>query len=171
MVYILTYFNTCVIISTAIDTYWPPKETKMRLQLALNVADLDEAIDFYSKMFATQPYKVKPGYANWEIDQPPLKLVIFERPDETPGSINHLGVETESAEEVVAAENQASQAGLTTSGIDDTICCFAEKVETWVQGPEGHRWEWYVKQADHDTQLENVVMTHTAPTNNDSSCC
>lgn len=130
----------------------------MRLQLALNVADLDEAIDFYSKMFDAAPYKVKPGYANWAIENPPLKLVVFERPDAEPGSINHLGVETESADEVVAAEARVSQAGLETSGIDDTICCFAEKVETWVQGPIGHRWEWYVKQADHDTQLENVIV-------------
>ena len=130
----------------------------MRVQLALNVADLDEAIDFYSKMFDVAPYKVKPGYANWAIENPPLKLVVFERPDAEPGSINHLGVETESADEVVAAEARVSQAGLETSGIDDTICCFAEKVETWVQGPEGHKWEWYVKQADHETQLENVIV-------------
>lgn len=132
----------------------------MRLQLALNVADRDEAIEFYSKMFDTRPYKVKPGYANWEIADPPLKLVIFERPDAEPGSINHLGVETESAAEVVAAEERIAGAGLTTTGVDDTICCFAEKVETWVEGPAGHRWEWYVKQADHDTQLTNVVVSH-----------
>jgi hypothetical protein len=130
----------------------------MRLQLALNVTDLDEAIDFYSKMFDTAPYKVKPGYANWEVENPPLKLVIFERPDAEPGSLNHLGVETESADEVVAAEARVVASGLSTSGIDETICCFAEKVETWVQGPEGHKWEWYVKQADHDSQLENIVL-------------
>ncbi len=133
----------------------------MRIQLALNVADLDEAVDFYSKMFATEPYKVKPGYANWEIENPPLKLVVFERPDAEPGSLNHLGVETETSDEVVAAEARVAAAGLETSGIDDTICCFAEKVETWVQGPTGHRWEWYVKQADHETQLENVIVAHT----------
>lgn len=133
----------------------------MRLQLALNVTDLDEAVDFYSKMFATDPYKVKPGYANWEILNPPLKLVVFERPDAEPGSLNHLGVETESAADVVAAEARVAAAGLVTSGIDDTVCCFAEKVETWVQGPEGHRWEWYVKQADHETQLENVILSCT----------
>ncbi len=134
------------------------KGMMMRLQLALNVTDLDEAVDFYSKMFATPPYKVKPGYANWEIENPPLKLVVFERPDAEAGSINHLGVETDSAEEVIAAEARVSGAGLATSGIDETICCFAEKVETWVQGPVGHRWEWYVKQADHETQLENVIV-------------
>lgn len=133
----------------------------MRLQLALNVRDLDEAIEFYTKMFDTQPYKVKPGYANWAIENPPLKLVIFERPDAEPGSINHLGVETESAAEVVAAEARLRDAGLATTGIDDTICCFAEKVETWVEGPAGHKWEWYVKQADHDTQLANVIVGHT----------
>jgi predicted enzyme related to lactoylglutathione lyase len=130
----------------------------MRVQLALNVTDLSEAIDFYSKMFDVQPYKVKPGYANWVIENPPMKLVIFENPDAVPGSINHLGVETESADEVVAAEARVSAAGLTTTGIDETICCFAEKVETWVEGPVGHKWEWYVKQADHDTQLQNVIL-------------
>ena len=130
----------------------------MRLQLALNVPDLDEAVDFYTKLFATEPYKVKPGYANWEISEPPLKLVLFENPTADPGSINHLGVETETAEQVVAAEARLSPTGLETSGVDDTICCFAEKVETWVNGPDGTRWEWYVKQADHDDQLENVVV-------------
>ncbi len=141
----------------------------MRVQLALNVTDLDEAIDFYSKMFATAPYKVKPGYANWEITDPPLKLVIFERPDAEPGSINHLGVETESADEVVAAEARIAGAGLPTTGIDATTCCFAEKVETWVHGPAGHKWEWYVKQADQDTQLENVITNHTDTAR--STCC
>jgi Glyoxalase/Bleomycin resistance protein/Dioxygenase superfamily len=141
----------------------------MRVQLALNVTDLDEAIDFYTKMFDTPPYKVKPGYANWAIADPPLKLVIFENASAEPGSINHLGVETESAADVVAAEARLSDSGLATTGIDDTICCFAEKVEMWVQGPVGHKWEWYVKQADHETQLENVIVARSdaaAP-----SCC
>lgn len=130
----------------------------MRLQLALNVPDLQPAIDFYSKLFAAQPYKLKPGYANWAIDNPPLKLVIFENSDAKPGSINHLGVETESADEVIAAEARLRASGLETTGIDDTICCFAQKVETWVRDPHGQRWEWYVKQADVEDQLENVVV-------------
>jgi catechol 2,3-dioxygenase-like lactoylglutathione lyase family enzyme len=128
----------------------------MRLQLALNVDDLDTAIEFYSKLFATSPAKVKPGYANFAIADPPLKLVLFEKGG-VAGSINHLGVETESADEVVAAEARLAAAGLTTTGIDDTICCFAEKVETWVTGPDGNRWEWYVKTADTD-QVGNVVL-------------
>ena len=139
----------------------------MRLQLALNVTDLEEAVEFYTRMFDTPPYKIKPGYANWEIANPPLKLVIFERPDAEPGSINHLGVETETAAEVVAAESRIAATGLVTSGIDDTICCFAEKVETWVQGPQGHKWEWYVKQADHETQLDNVIVSH----DDTADCC
>ena len=144
----------------------------MRMQLALNVTDLDEAIDFYSKLFNTAPYKVKPGYANWAIANPPLKLVIFEDPHAAPGSINHLGVETDTAEEVVANEARLRAVGLATTGIDDTICCFAEKVETWVDGPEGHRWEWYVKQADHDTQLVNLIVNHidTEPTETATMC-
>jgi catechol 2,3-dioxygenase-like lactoylglutathione lyase family enzyme len=137
----------------------------MRVQLALNVANLNEAIDFYSKLFDTPPYKVKPGYANWAIANPPLKLVIFEDAEAVPGSINHLGVEVDTAEEVVAAEARVSSAGLSTTGIDDTICCFAEKVETWVQGPEGHRWEWYVKQGDSETR-DGVIAASSG-----AACC
>ena len=120
-----------------------------RLQLAINVTDLDAAIAFYSRLFSAEPYKVKPGYANFAIADPPLKLVLFEGPEG--GTINHLGVETDSADEVVAAEARLAAAGLTTTGIDDTICCFAEKVETWVTDPDGARWEWYVKTADADS--------------------
>ncbi len=130
----------------------------MRLQLALNVADLDEAVDFYTRMFGVGPAKTKPGYANFAIDQPPLKLVLFEGAGES-GSINHLGVETETADEVVAAERRLDQAGLTTSGVDDTLCCYAQKTETWVHGPDGTHWEWYVKHAD-DEQFANVVVGH-----------
>ena len=149
----------------------------MRLQLALNVDDLDEAIDFYSKMFDTPPAKIKPGYANFAIAQPPMKLVLFEvgggHPEAADGSaaefhhLNHLGVEVEEAAEVVAAEARISATGIQTTGVDDSVCCFAEKVETWVQGPEGHKWEWYVKQADHDTQLDNVIVSHEAT----AGCC
>ena len=123
----------------------------MRLQLALDVSDLDEAVDFYSRLFGTEPAKRKPGYANFAIADPPLKLVLFE--SSTGGTINHLGVETETADEVTAAEGRLSDAGLETTGVDDTTCCYAEKTETWVDGPDGLRWEWYVKRADAD-QLE-----------------
>ena len=136
----------------------------MRLQLALNVADLDEAIGFYSRMFATQPAKVRPGYANFAIDNPPLKLVLFAG-DGEPGSLNHLGVETETAAEVVAAESRLTSSGLATTGIEDTLCCYAEKTETWVEGPDDTRWEWYVKRADAD-QLEYAVAPDGA-----AGCC
>ena len=128
----------------------------MRLQLALNVSDIDEAVEWYSKMFGVDPAKRKPGYANYEIAEPPLKLVLFENQDGG-GTLNHLGVETESADEVVAAESRLTESGLETTGIDDTICCFAEKVETWVSDPDGARWEWYVKTADADT-MDNVIV-------------
>lgn len=128
----------------------------MRLQLALNVDDLDEAVAFYAKMFDAAPSKVRPGYANFTISDPPLKLVLFEGVGPS-GSINHLGVETDTADEVVAAEGRLTGAGLDTTGVDDTVCCYAQKTETWVHAPDGNRWEWYVKNADAD-QLENVVV-------------
>lgn len=119
----------------------------MRLQLALNVDDLDEAVGFYTKMFATEPVKVREGYANFAIADPPLKLVLFEGAGET-GSINHLGVETETSAEVIEAEARLTESGLETTGVDDTVCCYAEKTETWLDGPDSTKWEWYVKKAD-----------------------
>ena len=120
-----------------------------RIQLAINVSDLDAAVVFYSKLFGTEPAKRKPGYANFAIDEPPLKLVLFEGAEG--GTINHLGVETDDAAAVEAAEARLRANGLETTGIDDTICCYAEKVETWVVDPDGVRWEWYVKTADADS--------------------
>ncbi len=139
----------------------------MRLQLALNVADLPAAIDFYSKMFDTPPAKVRDGYANFAIENPPLKLVLFEG-DGADGSINHLGVEVETADQVTEAERRLSGAGLDTTGVDDTICCFAEKAETWVHAPDGNRWEWYVKKADAE-QIEMVVLGRTVEPS--GTCC
>ena len=127
----------------------------MRLQLALNVSDIDTAVDFYSKLFATPVSKRKPGYANFEIDQPPLKLVLIEGPGG--GTLNHLGVETDTGEQVMAAEARLADAGLETTGVDDTTCCYATKTETWVTDPDGAPWEWYVKTGDADQMANSVV--------------
>ena len=137
----------------------------MRMQLALNVADLDRAVEFYSKMFGTPPAKTKPGYANFAIAEPPLKLVLFEGGEN--GTINHLGVEVERAEQVVAAEGRLSGAGLETTGVEETVCCYAEKTETWLSGPDGNRWEWYVKTADA-AQLQNTPRDERTDA---GSCC
>lgn len=126
-----------------------------RVQLALNVTDLDAAVDFYSRLFATEPAKRKPGYANFAIVDPPLKLVLFEGAEG--GTLNHLGVETTDAAEVTAAEARLTETGLETTGVDDTVCCYASKVETWVTDPDGARWEWYVKTGDAD-ELTNRVL-------------
>jgi catechol 2,3-dioxygenase-like lactoylglutathione lyase family enzyme len=132
----------------------------MRLQLALNVHDLDAAVDFYSKMFDTTPAKTRPGYANFAIENPPLKLVLFEDATAPIGAgfhhINHLGVEVEEADQVVAAEARIDATGIETTGVEETVCCFAEKTETWMESPEGARWEWYVKTGDTE-QLEHSV--------------
>ena len=138
----------------------------MRLQLALNVSDLEEAVAFYSRMFGTEPARRRPGYANFAIDEPPLKLVLFEAASGASdpygccgaaGTINHLGVETETAEQVVEAEQRLSGAGLETTGVDDTMCCYSTKTETWVTDPDGSRWEWYVRSGDSEI-LDNVVV-------------
>ena len=126
-----------------------------RVQLAMNVSNIDDAVEFYSKLFATEVAKRKPGYANFEIADPPLKLVLIEGVGG--GTLNHLGVETTSAAEVVAAETRLSGDGLATTGVDDTVCCFAEKTETWVTDPDGAPWEFYVKTGDAE-QMSNSVL-------------
>ncbi|MEM8922734.1 MAG: ArsI/CadI family heavy metal resistance metalloenzyme [Actinomycetota bacterium] len=143
------------------------KGIPMRLQLALNVSNLDEAVEHYSKMFDAKPAKTKPGYANFAIENPPLKLVLFEGAGE-PGSINHLGVETETASEVVEAEARLAAEGFETTGVEDTVCCYAEKTETWLEAPDGLRWEYYVKTGDAD-QLINTVVGKTDGDGN--VCC
>ena len=128
----------------------------MRFQLALNVDNLERAIEYYGKLFNAKVNKRKPGYANFAIADPPLKLVLFEGAG-TAGSLNHLGVETETTAEVVAAEARLSDHGVETTGVDDTVCCYAEKTETWVESPDGNRWEWYVKTGDSDEPTNRVV--------------
>jgi len=121
-----------------------------RVQLALNVSDLDEAIAFYSKLFETEPAKVKPGYANFAVAEPPLKLVLIEGHGE-PGTLNHLGVEVASAEEVGAAQQRLTATVLPTATEDGVTCCFAVQDKVWVDGPDGAPWEIYTVLADADT--------------------
>ncbi len=131
-----------------------------RVQLAINVSRLDDAIAFYSKLFATEPAKVKPGYANFAIAEPPLKLVLIEGHGE-PGTLNHLGVEVASPEEVGAAQARLAATGLATATEDEVTCCFAVQDKVWVDGPDREPWEIYTVLADADT--ESIV--------GDAACC
>ena len=136
-----------------------------RVQLALNVPDIDAAVVFYSKLFATQPNKRKPGYANFAIDQPPLKLVLFENPG-AESRLNHLGVEVMSTDEVIA-----HQARLTSDGVETVeengVCCFAKQEKVWVDGPDG-AWEIYTVLEDSDGFGESSAHVDDA---GDSLCC
>ena len=124
-----------------------------RVQLAVNVADLDEAVEFYSKLFDTPPAKVRPGYANFAVDDPPLKLVLIEDATQVPGSLNHLGVEVATTEEVGAARDRLTRADLTTTTEDQVSCCFAVQDKVWVDGPGGEPWEIYTVLSDAEHPL------------------
>ena len=130
-----------------------------RVQLALNVSDLDRAVDFYTKLFATAPAKRRPRYANFAIAEPPLKLVLIEGHGQ-PGSLNHLGVEVETAAGVAEAHARLAGEGLPTATEDEVGCCYAVQDKVWVDGPDGEPWEVYTVLAD----LE-------APTGEDTLCC
>ena len=136
-----------------------------RVQLALNVADIDAAVDFYQRLFGTAPAKRRPGYANFAIADPPLKLVLIEDPTQAPGSLNHLGVEVESPEEVAAAQSRLADAGLVTATEDEVTCCFATQDKVWASSPEGVPWEYYTVLADADS------MGECATESDESVCC
>jgi catechol 2,3-dioxygenase-like lactoylglutathione lyase family enzyme len=121
-----------------------------RAQLALNVDDLDEAVAFYSRLFNTAPAKVKPGYANFAVAEPPLKLVLIENPGHG-GTLNHLGVEVESSQAVHTEIARLTAEGMFTEEEIGTTCCFATQDKVWVTGPAGEKWEVYTVLADSDT--------------------
>ena len=114
----------------------------MRLQLALNVRDLDQAVSFYEALFGTQPHKRRPGYANFAIEEPPLKLVLFENPNASE-RLNHLGVEVAREEELAEATQRLQRAGLVEEIQNESTCCHATQDKVWVREPDGLRFEWY----------------------------
>lgn len=121
-----------------------------RVQLALNVSDIDAAVEFYSKLFQVEPAKRRPGYANFAVDSPPLKLVLIESTGGG-GTLNHLGVEVFSTDEVTAAQARLSGDGLATATEDQVTCCYAVQDKVWVDDPDGAPWEIYTVLGDSDT--------------------
>jgi len=135
-----------------------------RVQLALNVPDIDEAVAFYSKLFATEPAKRKPGYANFALADPPLKLVLFENPD-ADARLNHIGVEVESSDAVRAAQQRLADSGVDAREASGT-CCFARQDKVWVDGPDG-AWEIYTVLEDSDAFGASSLTVDQA----EARCC
>jgi catechol 2,3-dioxygenase-like lactoylglutathione lyase family enzyme len=132
-----------------------------RVQLALRVADLEASVAFYSKLFGAEPAKRRPGYANFAVAEPPLKLVLIEGDPGDPTRMDHLGVEVETTEQVTAATARLAAEGLATVTEEDTACCYAVQDKVWVTGPGAEPWEVYVVKGDADT-LDKAVG---------SACC
>lgn len=135
-----------------------------RVQLALNVSNVEEATAFYEKLFGTPPAKRRPGYANFAIAEPPLKLVLIENPGKG-ATLNHLGVEVFSPEEVSDAETRLTKAGLAPKPEMKTSCCYALQDKVWVHDPDGAPWEVYTVLADAP------VGPHAVPTAGGAGCC
>jgi catechol 2,3-dioxygenase-like lactoylglutathione lyase family enzyme len=150
----------------------PPQLQQARLQLAINVSDLDSAIERYSAILGTAPHKVRDGYANFAVEQPPLKLVLFEGGE--PGHINHLGVKVASTTDVVAETRRLGELGLDTRVEDGTVCCHALQDKVWVDAPDGIRWEVYTVLDDAPEQGEQIAelsVIGESSSRSDATCC
>ena len=142
----------------------------MRLQLALNVRDMDSAVEFYTKMFGVKPRKRESGYANFAIAEPPLKLVLFEAPAARE-RLNHLGVEVFDDSEVDRAAERIAASGLQHRAESDTTCCHARQNKVWALEPEGLRWEWYRVIEDMTLENRHSHLESTACCSTDSVEC
>ena len=142
-----------------------------RVQLALNVDDLDAAVDFYSRLFAAEPAKRRPGYANFAIAEPPLKLVLLEGAPGEATRMDHLGVEVPTTEEVTAATARLADAGLATRAEENTTCCYAVQDKVWVTGPGGEPWEVYTVTGDARPDLEGRTELELSAVAGDGTCC
>jgi catechol 2,3-dioxygenase-like lactoylglutathione lyase family enzyme len=151
------------------------EDAMSRVQLALNVDDLDEAVSFYAKLFGAEPAKLRPGYANFAIAEPPLKLILLENPGQG-GSLNHLGVEVPDTTAVDAEHARLAEAGLAPVDERDTTCCYARQDKVWVHGPGDEPWEVYTVTDDSpEYGRDGAVMPMTAPETGEgterSTCC
>jgi len=145
-----------------------------RVQLALRVADLEGSVAFYSKLFGAEPAKRRPGYANFAIAEPPLKLVLIEGAAGQPTRMDHLGVEVETTEEVAAATARLAAAGMATVTEEDAACCYAVQDKVWVAGPGDEPWEVYVVKGDADAlerPADSVCCTPAADTGGAAAGC
>ena len=145
-----------------------------RVQLALNVSDLEKSIEFYSTLFGVEPHKRRPGYANFAIAEPPLKLVLIEvtgdeRGTGVSGALNHLGVEVQTVDEVHSSAERLSSAGLATFDEQDTTCCFALQDKVWVEDPAGAPWEIYTIKDDNPLNARNAFDLPVIES--DAACC
>jgi catechol 2,3-dioxygenase-like lactoylglutathione lyase family enzyme len=142
-----------------------------RVQLALRVADLEASIAFYSRLFDVEPAKRRPGYANFAIAEPPLKLVLLEGSPGEDTRMDHLGVEVASSDLVSEATTRLAEAGLATRPEDDTTCCYAVQDKVWVTGPGREPWEVYTVKADARPDLEGQTDLALSAVAGDGGCC
>ena len=140
-----------------------------RVQLALNVSDMDKAVDFYSKLLGTGPAKRRDGYANFAVEDPPLKLVLMQGAG-VPGSLNHLGIEVAETAEVAAATTRLADEGLPTTIEDEVTCCYAVQDKVWVDAPDGEAWEVYTVLADADVATGDAMCCTAAPASAERCC-
>jgi catechol 2,3-dioxygenase-like lactoylglutathione lyase family enzyme len=142
-----------------------------RVQLALRVADLDASVEFYSRLFGSTPAKRRPGYANFALTEPPLKLVLLEGKPGEATRMDHLGIEVETTDEVTAATRRLTDAGLATRVEDNTTCCYAVQDKVWVTGPGNEPWEVYTVTGDARPDLEGRTSLELADVAGDGTCC
>ncbi|MDR6224186.1 ArsI/CadI family heavy metal resistance metalloenzyme [Desmospora profundinema] len=137
----------------------------LKPHVAVNVKNLDDSVAFYRHLFGEEPAKVRPGYAKFDLEEPALNFTLNEG-GKTDGGINHLGIQVESTEAVLAAKERLKNAGLASFDEMDTTCCYARQDKIWVTSPDGHRWEIFFVKEDAESFGESPDSVEEA-----SPCC
>ena len=141
-----------------------------KVHVSLRVKDVSASVNFYKTFLGAEPHKTRPGYANFDLEEPPLKLALNEAPVEGIGSLDHLGFVVETREAVQATKDRMVAAGLTTFSEEEVTCCYATQDKVWVTDPDGHSWEVYVLLDDEPSPVSGKTMT-MLPSFRETNCC
>lgn len=121
----------------------------LKAHLALNVRNVVNSTEFYTKMLGIEPSKVRHGYAKFDVQNPPLNLTLNEVAFKERGALSHLGIQVASTEDVLTMRQRWADSGLVTREEMQTNCCYATQDKTWVRDPDGNEWEAFVVLKDN----------------------
>ena len=144
----------------------------LKTHIALNTPKFEESVEFYKAFLGLEPVKQKPGYAKFDVANPPLNLTLNKSKDLDKGALNHLGIQVATSEEVWAAKERFKSAGIRTEDEKDVICCYALQDKVWIKDPNGYDWEVFVVKV-LDTGIKHQKMKDNCcqESEKEEACC